>query len=485
MKMLVLLLVTYVATLTGVIITGVTHAAPVDHVTGPSMIVMGLIAVGYGVRVARHPALDPAVRRAWRLVTAALALAVATPLVFLLVTGARPFPQPGDATHLASTLTLFVAMLLFPLHSATRRDRWKAVMDSATVVIGASMVLWYLVVGPAIVNNNHGSARVILAAAAYPVSDLLALFGFARVLLRGTDRKVRRPLWLLAGAILFLFAGDAFLGWSQAHEATVQRTPWQFACWLTFHFLLTAGAVEQFRQAGRPAAGNEQPRDVAGKIPYAGIGVGYGLMAVAAVHQAHAYPWLGLVIGSIGITGLVVFRQMLAQRESDEAAATDTLTGLANRARLHLVLARALERGARTQRRTAVLLIDLNGFKQINDTLGHQTGDGLLIAVAEAMRRCVRGDDLIGRLGGDEFAVVLPALEPAFAVEDSPVTVARRITEALTHPLIVDGTTLRASASIGVAIAEPGALTSDELLHQADGAMYRAKRESLGFALSS
>ena len=403
-------------------------------------------------------------------------------MVFLLVTGARPFPQPGDATHLASTLTLFVALLLFPLHSATRRDRWKAVMDSATVVIGASMVLWYLVVGPALVGNG-GSARVVLAAAAYPVSDLLALFGFARVLLRGTDRKIRRPLWLLAGGIVFLFAGDAYLGWSQAHEATVQRTAWQFACWLSMHFLLAAGAVEQHRQAARPATETGSPRNVAGNIPYVGIGVGYALMAVAAAHQAQAYPWLGLVLGSIGITGLVVLRQMLAQRESNEAATTDTLTGLANRARLHLVLARALERGARTRHRTAVLLIDLNGFKQINDTLGHQTGDGLLIAVAEAMRRCVRGDDLVGRLGGDEFAVVLPSLEMSFHGADSPLTVARRITEALTHPIVVDGAALRASASIGVAIAEPGTLTSDELLHQADVAMYRAKRESQEFVM--
>ena len=483
MKMHVMLLVTYVATLTGVIIAAVTHTLAVDKIAGPPMIISGLIGVGYGVRVTRHPGLEPHVRRAWRWVTAALVLAVSTPLVFLLVTGARPFPQPRDATHLASTVLLFVAMLFFPLHTATRRDRWKAVLDSATVVAGASMVLWYLAVGPALA-DNHGSIRVVLAAAAYPVADLLALFGFARVLLRGTDRTIRRPLWLLAGGILALFAGDAYLGWSQAHEVTVQRTPWQFACWLTLHFLLAAGAVEQFRQAGLPATGTEQPRDVAGKIPYAGIGVGYALMAFAAAHQAQAYPWLGLVIGSIGITGLVVLRQMLAQNESDEAAATDALTGLANRARLHLVLARALERGVRTQRRTAVLLIDLNGFKQVNDTLGHRTGDGLLIAVAETMRRCVRGDDLIGRLGGDEFAVVLPSLEPSFDGADSPVAVARRITQALTEPLVIDGATLHVSASIGVAVTEPGALTSDALLHQADVAMYRAKRESLGFALS-
>ncbi|MCO8271097.1 GGDEF domain-containing protein [Actinoplanes sp. TRM 88003] len=113
------------------------------------------------------------------------------------------------------------------------------------------------------------------------------------------------------------------------------------------------------------------------------------------------------MLGSIGLTSLVVLRQLLVQSETAEAAETDGLTGLANRSRLHDELAHALQRASRTGDTVAVLLIDLNGFKQINDTLGHRAGDGLLVAVAEAMRHSVRQDDLVGRLGGDEFAVLL------------------------------------------------------------------------------
>jgi diguanylate cyclase (GGDEF)-like protein len=177
-------------------------------------------------------------------------------------------------------------------------------------------------------------------------------------------------------------------------------------------------------------------------------------------------------MGGMVITGVVMLRQSLSQRESDEAAATDTLTGLPNRGRLNQVLARALDRAARSGQRSAVLLIDLNGFKQINDTLGHQVGDGLLTAVADAMRRCVRGGDLIGRLGGDEFAVVLPVI----GGDHDAMAVAERITDALAEPVVVGGEPLQASASIGAAVCEPGELTPDALLHRADVAMYVAKR---------
>jgi diguanylate cyclase (GGDEF)-like protein len=470
-RILAVLCAVYVAALAASIAAAITGFATVDKVSGPVMVVFGFVAVGFAVRAARHPRLDRRTRLGWRVVAGAFVLALATPLLFLLVTGARPFPQPGDGTHLAFALVLAVGLQLFPLHAASRRDRWKTVLDATNVAAGASMLLWYVVIGPAL-EKTEDSAALVIAASAYPVVDLLVLFGFARVLLRGTDRSTRRPLRILAVGMLALYVGDAYLGYMQAHEETVQRTAWQFVCWLTMHFLLAAGAVEQCRQANAPARGLERRGDVAAKLPYFGIGLGYGLMAVAAIHEARAYPWLGLVLGGMVITGVVVLRQSLSQRDSAEAAATDTLTGLANRARLSLVLARGLERAARSGHRSAVLLIDLNGFKQINDTLGHQVGDGLLTAVAEAMRRCVRGNDLIGRLGGDEFAVVLPVV----GGDEDVVAVAQRITDALAEPMIVGDQPLQASASIGAAISEPGELTPDALLHRADVAMYGAKR---------
>jgi diguanylate cyclase (GGDEF)-like protein len=149
----------------------------------------------------------------------------------------------------------------------------------------------------------------------------------------------------------------------------------------------------------------------------------------------------------------------------------DALTGLANRVLLHDHLDRAVAR-ARRGTPLAVLLIDLDGFKQINDTHGHATGDYLLINVAQRLRDAVRGADTVARVGGDEFAVVLDGMESAVDAVD----VADRILAAIQAPLTAaDGADLTTRASIGLAIFDQHAST-DALLHQADTAMYAAKR---------
>jgi diguanylate cyclase (GGDEF)-like protein len=117
----------------------------------------------------------------------------------------------------------------------------------------------------------------------------------------------------------------------------------------------------------------------------------------------------------------------------------------------------------------SLLLIDLDGFKAVNDTHGHAAGDALLCEVADRLREAVRGGDLAARLGGDEFAVLLPGCTTAEADRT-----AQRILEALRAPVPVDGATVGVSASIGVAAADP-ADDVESLLHDADLAMYAAK----------
>src|SRR5664280_60951 len=141
----------------------------------------------------------------------------------------------------------------------------------------------------------------------------------------------------------------------------------------------------------------------------------------------------------------------------------DPLTGLPNRAALTGILERTLLTGPS---RCAVLFIDLDGFKQVNDRLGHAAGDQLLIHVAERIAGPVRSDDLVARLGGDEFVVVC-----GDAPDEQVVTeLARRVIERLTTPFRIG----IADASVGIAISDANS-TSTTLLHQADLAMYRAK----------
>jgi len=121
----------------------------------------------------------------------------------------------------------------------------------------------------------------------------------------------------------------------------------------------------------------------------------------------------------------------------------------------------------------AILLIDLDEFKAINDTLGHHVGDAVLVAVAERMRACVRAGDTPARLGGDEFAILLPGATPATAA-----AVAERFLELLTEPVCAHDHLLQVRASVGVA-SEP-ADDPDALLRSADAAMYAAKRTGKG-----
>jgi diguanylate cyclase (GGDEF)-like protein len=468
----------YGLALAGILVAVVTAGTPIQAPAGAAMLTFGAAGLFGAVCAARHRGLDERTRRSWWFMSLGYALALCVPIVFT-ITGPKPFPSPGDVPHLAFVIVLVFAVQTFPLHAATRNERHKHLLDAATVLAGAAMMMWYFVVGPYILAKG-ASVGTVVAAAAYPAADLALLFGIAKVLLRGADPTSRRPLGLVAAGMLVFTVGDGYLGYMQAHTDHVDRTAWQFVCWTTAHFLLAAAAAEQNRQGSR--RGDDRPgrrasrREMAGKLPYAGIGVGYALMILAAVRQEQAYPWAGLVVGAFGITGLVVLRQVLVQQESREMAVTDGLTGLANRSRVHEVLARALARGERTGRSTAVLLIDMNGFKQVNDSLGHEAGDRLLVEFGEMMRRSVLGGDLVGRLGGDEFAVVLHDIGRI----DHAVAVARRIVVASEQPIPFGDQTLRASASIGVAIGRPGECTTDELLHRADLAMYQAKRRDGG-----
>jgi diguanylate cyclase (GGDEF)-like protein len=154
----------------------------------------------------------------------------------------------------------------------------------------------------------------------------------------------------------------------------------------------------------------------------------------------------------------------------------DALTDLPNRVLFRRELQEALARARRADEETAVLCIDLDHFKTVNDTLGHPVGDALLQAVADRLRHCVREGDSVARLGGDEFAVVQagPNL-PAGAGE-----LADRVVAAMAEPFVIQGHQVVIGASVGIAIAPTDAHQPDELLKKADMALYRVKAEGRG-----
>jgi len=167
-----------------------------------------------------------------------------------------------------------------------------------------------------------------------------------------------------------------------------------------------------------------------------------------------------------------------AERRIHELAYFDYLTGLPNRRLLIDELSRILPRCARNGQSGALLFIDLDNFKLLNDTLGHDAGDALLREVAGRLRATVRASDHLARLGGDEFVVVLEDLgtSEAEAIQEARM-VGAKLLEALARPHALDARPTVSTPSIGVAMFGAGALSVDQLLRQADLAMYRAKAE--------
>lgn len=155
----------------------------------------------------------------------------------------------------------------------------------------------------------------------------------------------------------------------------------------------------------------------------------------------------------------------------------DTLTGLPNRQFFRTRLREALARARRHPRPLAVFFIDLDRFKKINDTLGHNIGDLLLIEVGRRIRKCLRETDMVARRGGDEFTVILDGVANGKAA----AMAARKIIEALSAPMVLDGNNLRVGASIGISLAPTDGHDVETLVKCADIAMYRAKARGGGF----
>ena len=179
---------------------------------------------------------------------------------------------------------------------------------------------------------------------------------------------------------------------------------------------------------------------------------------------------------SSGVEGVLVeiTKRKHAEEQLLHSALNDSLTGLPNRTSFFDRVDLALERArGRDKAPFAVLFLDLDRFKLINDGYGHQAGDRLLVEIAHRLRRAVRPGDTVARLGGDEFTVLIPDIQG----HEEAISVARRIHDALSKPFQVGDQEIFTTASTGIAISSPRYDNPDEILRDADIAMYHAKAE--------
>ena len=421
----------------------------------------------------------PAERLAWWALTVAFMSNVIGDSTYTLVVARmaeEPYPSVSDAFYLTSYVGFYIAVigLIRARVSKFPASMW---LDGLVGALGAAAIAIALLLRPAL----HITGAEPLAVAvnlAYPLADVLLL---SLLVGMGAMLGLRsEPTFLLLGAglICFLIGDITWLGLT-AREIYIEGSSVDLA-WLLGYSAITLAAhrVRPAVPTGSAAIGRE-PSRVSWRvlaIPLAcnavsllllGIGWGDRLPGIAA--------WCAIACVVAGLARTVAtLNELRAISEARAEARTDELTALPNRRALleHTVAALA-QAGA--DRPVALLLMDLDGFKEVNDSLGHHAGDELLRQIGPRLRPVLRPGDVLARLGGDEFAVLLPATDLVSAER-----LATRLATTFDGPFTVGDIRLHVGVSIGVASGPVPAPGVSELLRRADVAMYAAKRSRAG-----
>ncbi|MEA2385458.1 MAG: diguanylate cyclase [Solirubrobacteraceae bacterium] len=406
-------------------------------------------------------------RRGWAVLTVAVGAWIAGAM-WDSAAGTAADVGPADALWLAFYPLAYLAVGLRARATLNRLAR-SVRMDGLVGVLSVGAVGWVLVIDP-IVGALPGRHVATIVSTAYVVGDLV-LVGLTVAVLAFHGWHAGRG-WALLGAGLAVFAaGDSLYLLEVARGTYVQGTPLD-VLW-GVGIVLMALSAWQPAPAARPAA----PTLAVIAPPLAFALGALGVLVYAGLHRAPAAAVVlaaGATLASMGRT-VLTFSDIRRFAEVRRQASTDDLTGLHNRRHLDRRLRERLDAAGERGASVALLVIDLDGFKELNDTLGHRAGDLVLEQIGPRLRAVLRASDDLARLGGDEFAVVL-----SDAADAEPV--ARRIGQALGAGLTIDGIDVRIGASIGIAVFPEHGDDAETLLQRADVAMYQAKTARSGHA---
>jgi diguanylate cyclase (GGDEF)-like protein len=382
-----------------------------------------------------------------------------------------PRPSWSDVGYMSFYPLAFAALFLM-LRSRVRRLTAATWLDCVVTGLTAAAFAAAIALG-ALVREADGSLPMVAASVAYPIADLflLSLLAGALVVI---GRGAGAGWWCLAGGVALFVVTDTVYAYEVVHGLYTVGGPLDIA-WSVAFFSLGLAACQ-------PTRGGMSSR-VEGRMALL-VPAGCALAAVGLLFWGYLGSGdpiagvlaLGAVLAALARTGLS-FRDVRALADSRRQARTDELTGLPNRRSVFEALAAAEDRlGAGTP--VTVVVLDLDRFKEINDSLGHAVGDTLLRQVGPRLTRELRSEDLLARLGGDEFVVLATDLDGAGAL-----ALASRLRAQLQQPFRVGGMSLTIDASIGVAVGPEHSVTAEELLQLADLAMYSAKAGRSGVAV--
>ncbi len=424
-------------------------------------------------------------RLPWILMAAGQGLFVAGDLLWnwYEAIGEDPFPSMADVLYLAGYPFIALGLLLLIRRRLGDGDRG-GLLDAAILTTAAAILSWTFLMQPQVAATDLDTLSLSISLA-YPLADLI-LIGVAMGLL--TTPGARTPSFLiLAISLGCLLLADQIYA-VQALDGTYVSGGSLDTLYLAAYVLFGASALHPsmrrltdphpvpvtwlgpVRLVGLAAAMITGPFLVA-----LGPGGENGLFVVAAGTALLSLLVLARLAGLVGLLAHDVDQRRALETQLSFQAFHDPLTGLTNRRRFMEATQAALGERSRPGS-VAALFLDLDDFKTVNDSLGHGAGDEVLIAVAGRLRTGLRGTDLGARLGGDEFGVLLRDIpDQAYAI-----AVAHRLLETVRQSVVVSGETVEVGVSIGIAFDTPSTQTVDDLLSEADVAMYQAKAQGKG-----
>jgi diguanylate cyclase (GGDEF)-like protein len=368
----------------------------------------------------------------------------------------------GEVAYLVTYLVFVVYLLLDADYRPARAlTTW---LETAVICAGSASLAGALLLTP--LAEGQPDSAPLLVALVYPVADVvLTLLVVAQVGLR--MRTADRKTWQLCLGFLSLAVADAsFVG--HVLHGSAGSTVWNIVLWGVGFGLIVAAACSQ-----RPPQAIQPTGDMPSSILAAAAVTAVGVLVGRPDGKLESYL-VGAAVATLvaaGVRMLLALRDARGAAEAFALARTDDLTNLPNRRGM---LAR-MDEDLSAQRPLALMLMDLNGFKEINDALGHSVGDTILQMCGRRMRAAVPAKVMVARLGGDEFALVVPEDDPITLVE-----IANDTLSAVREPAIAHGIEIVVDASIGIAIRESSDQQSSTLLRRADVAMYQAKMSGAG-----
>jgi diguanylate cyclase (GGDEF)-like protein len=419
--------------------------------------------------------------RAWRLFSVALwfyLLADMLQLVYEVVLHRRGYPTWADAAYLSFYVVAFAGILAFPSPRRTRSERFRLLLDMGTIFVGGTTLIWYVALGPAVASAHNEFDLAVLVIFAYPVGDLLLVFGMLSLLWRGAPRLSIVPLRIFATGLVVFIAADVTYDHITINSTYLGGDPvdtlWMLALaimWIAASCQLRARPTAEFTM---PAAAPAARPSV---LPYVAVAASYLLLMVVGLHEVSFNSLGGILLGALALTVMVSVRQFAALRDNrrlavryQELASIDGMTGLYNRRHFMEMAEGAFAHAQGLGQPLVALMIDVDHFKQINDVHGHAVGDRVLTDLARSCREQVRPDDIVGRYGGDEFIIIILGTTSLRATQ-----IATRLTGPPARTTGSDGKPVTFTVSVGIA-ATARHDDLESLLARADLAMYEAKR---------